>query len=49
VVRVAWTIADLNSTDQPGVSDVLAALAFFQGDHSWLSNYSMSMSYPVPR
>jgi magnesium chelatase family protein len=48
VQRLAWTIADLNSNDQPTRSDVLAALGFYQGDHEWLSQYSMNRHFPVP-
>jgi magnesium chelatase family protein len=48
VQRLAWTIADLNSNHRPTHSDVLAALGFYQGDHDWLSQYSMNRYFPVP-
>jgi magnesium chelatase family protein len=48
VQRLAWTIADLNGNVRPTRSDVLAALGFYQGDHEWLSQYSMNRHFPVP-
>jgi magnesium chelatase family protein len=48
VLRLAWTIADLNSNVRPIQSDVLAALGFYLGDHDWLSQYSMNRHFPVP-
>lgn len=35
VLRVAWTIADLNDHDQPSLSDVAGALRFRDGNGSW--------------
>lgn len=35
VLRVAWTIADLNGHDRPTVTDVAGALRFRDGNGSW--------------
>jgi magnesium chelatase family protein len=48
VLRLAWTIADLGGSGQPGRADVLAALAFHVGDHDWLSQYAGNRYFPIP-
>ena len=37
VLRIAWTIADLNSHERPTVSDVAGALTFRDGNGSWMA------------
>ena len=48
VLRLAWTIADLAGSHQPGRPEVLAALAFYLGDRDWLSQYAGNRQFPVP-
>ncbi len=37
VLRVAWTIADLNGHDRPVITDVAGALAFRDSNGSWMT------------
>ena len=37
VLRIAWTIADLNAHDRPTVADVAGALTFRDGNGSWMA------------
>ena len=37
VIRIAWTIADLNAHDRPTVNDVAQALSFRDGNGAWLA------------